>query len=446
MFVPGLIERKRDGGSLTAAEWRELLAEYAAGRVPDYQISALLMACFLRGLAREETAGLLDGMMASGGRLDLSRLGKPVVDKHSTGGVGDKVSLVLAPLAAACGVVVPMMSGRGLGHTGGTLDKLESIPGFRTGLSLEETQAQLAKIGCAMIGQTPEIAPVDKKLYALRDVTATVECIPLISASIMSKKLSEGLTGLVLDVKLGSGAFITDPAKSRELAETMIRLGEDRGCPTVALLTAMDRPLGRACGNALEAEEAINALKGEGPEDLHDITIAEGVEMLLLARKITPSAKSRAALAAELETTITSGRAAERLQLIIEAQGGNPAVVDDPAILPQAPCVEVFAASRAGIVQQVEPRVIGKAVVQMGGGRQKVDDVVDPTVGMVISARPGTRVEKGEPLASIYAKDDAGVAMARKALQASIVIGELEPVVPPLVAARVSAKGYEPLG
>jgi pyrimidine-nucleoside phosphorylase len=446
MFVPGLIERKRDGGSLTAVEWRELLAEYAAGRVPDYQISALLMACFLRGLAREETAGLLDGMMASGGRLDLSHLGKPVVDKHSTGGVGDKVSLVLAPLVAACDVVVPMMSGRGLGHTGGTLDKLESIPGVRTGLSLEETQAQLAKIGCAMISATPEIAPVDKKLYALRDVTATVECIPLISASIMSKKLSEGLSGLVLDVKLGSGAFITDPAKSRELAETMIRLGEDRGCSTVALLTAMDRPLGRACGNALEAEEAINALKGEGPEDLHDITIAEGVEMLLLARKLAPSAKSRAAAAAELESAITSGRAAERFRQIIEAQGGNPAVVDDPAILPQAPVVEVFAASRAGIVQAVEPRVIGKAVVQMGGGRQKVDDVVDPTVGMVISARPGTRVEKGEPLASIYAKNDAGVAMARMALKESIVIGDKEPVVPPLVAARVSAKGYEALG
>ncbi|MFI5280661.1 MAG: thymidine phosphorylase [Gemmatimonadales bacterium] len=446
MFVPGLIERKRDGGSLTAAEWRELLAEYAAGRVPDYQISALLMACFLRGLAREETAGLLDGMMASGGRLDLSHLGKPVVDKHSTGGVGDKVSLVLAPLVAACDVVVPMMSGRGLGHTGGTLDKLESIPGFRTGLTLEETQAQLAKIGCAMIGQTPEIAPVDKKLYALRDVTATVECIPLISASIMSKKLSEGLNGLVLDVKLGSGAFITDPAKSRELAETMIRLGEDRGCPTVALLTSMDRPLGRACGNALEAEEAINALKGEGPQDLHDITIAEGVEMLLLARRIAPTAKARATLAAELETTIKSGRAAQRLQQIIEAQGGNPAAVDDPAILPQAPVVEMFAASRAGIVQQVEPRAIGKAVVQMGGGRQKVDDVVDPTVGMVISARPGTKVEKGEPLASIYARDDAGVALARKALTESIRIGDKEPKVTPLVAARVSAKGYEALG
>ena len=445
MFVPGLIERKRDGGSLGSEEWRDLLAAYADGRVPDYQMAALLMACFLRGLGREETAGLLDGMMASGGRLDLAHLGRPVVDKHSTGGVGDKVSLVLAPLVAACGIVVPMMSGRGLGHTGGTLDKLESIPGFRTALSLEETLAQLARVGCAMIGQTPEIAPVDKKLYALRDVTATVECIPLISASIMSKKLSEGLTGLVLDVKLGSGAFITDEGRSRELAETMIRLGEDRGCPTVALLTAMDRPLGRACGNALEAEEAINALKGEGPEDLHDLTIAEGVEMLLLGRKTPPSAASRAAAVAELEEAVTSGRAAEQFQRIIEAQGGNPAVVDDPGLLPTAPRVEVFRATHGGTVLRVEPRAIGRAIVQMGGGRQKVDDVVDPSVGMVISARPGQAVEKGEALASIYARDEDGVTIARRSLEQSIAIGEGKASPLPLIAARITAQGFEPL-
>ena len=284
MFVPGLIERKRDGGTLTPGEWRDLMAAYAGGRIPDYQMSAMLMACFLRGLDRDEAAALLDGMLASGSRLDFSGLGKPVIDKHSTGGVGDKVSLVLAPLVAACGVAVPMMSGRGLGHTGGTLDKLESIPGFTTQLTLQQTRAQVERVGCAMIGQTPEIAPVDKKLYALRDVTATVECIPLISASIMSKKLSEGLTGLVLDVKLGSGAFISDPVASHELAETMIRLGEDRGCPTVALLTAMDRPLGHACGNALEAEESVNALRGEGPDDLMAVTMAEAEEMLMLAR------------------------------------------------------------------------------------------------------------------------------------------------------------------
>ncbi len=441
MFVPGLIERKRDGGALGEDEWRELLDAYASGAVPDYQMAALLMACFLRGLSREETAGLLDGMMASGGRLDLSHLGRPGIDKHSTGGVGDKVSLVLAPLVAACGVAVPMMSGRGLGHTGGTLDKLESIPGFRTSLSMDETKAQIEKINCAMIGQTPEIAPVDKKLYALRDVTSTVECIPLIAASIMSKKLSEGLNGLVLDVKMGSGAFMTDPLKSRELAETMIRLGEDRGCPTVALLTAMDRPLGRACGNALEAEESINALKGEGPEDLHEITIAEGIEMLLLARKQASTPANRDAAKDELEHCIASGKAAERFAQIIEAQGGNPAVVEDPAILPQAAIVEVYEAPRAGTVTRVEPRAIGRAVVQMGGGRQKVDDVVDPSVGFVISVRPGDKVRKGEPLASIFARNDEGVAIARAALDQSIVIGTGKAEVLPLVVARVTAKG-----
>jgi pyrimidine-nucleoside phosphorylase len=367
------------------------------------------------------------------------------VDKHSTGGVGDKVSLVLAPLVAACGIVVPMMSGRGLGHTGGTLDKLESIPGFKVNLSPSAYRAQVEKIGLSLIGQTAKLAPADKKLYALRDVTATVECIPLIAASIMSKKLSEGLQGLVLDVKMGSGAFMTDPKKSQELAETMIRLGEDRGCPTVALLTAMDRPLGRACGNALEVEESINELKGEGPEDLHQITIAQGVEMLLLGRKLAPSARQRQALAAELEECISSGRAAQRFAEIIEAQGGNPAVVDDPGILPQASIVEVHEAPRAGTVLRVEPRAIGKAVVQMGGGRQKVDDVVDPSVGFVISARPGQKVAKGEPLASIYASSAEGLAIARATLAQCIEIGDGKPDVMPLIAARVTMKGIETL-
>lgn len=451
MFVPGLIERKRDGGALASGEWRDLLAEYAAGRVPDYQMAAMLMACFLRGLSREETAGLLDGMMASGGRLDFAGLGRPVVDKHSTGGVGDKVSLVLAPLVAACGAAVPMMSGRGLGHTGGTLDKLESIPGFRTDLSLAETMAQVGRIGCAMIGQTPEIAPVDKKLYALRDVTATVECIPLISASIMSKKLSEGLTGLVLDVKIGSGAFITDQVRSRELAETMIRLGEDRGCPTTALLTAMDRPLGHACGNALEVEEAINTLKGEGPEDLREVTLALGTEMLALARRpdgqaVRRSDDARADARRELEEALASGRAAEKFKEVVEAQGGNPVVVDDPAILPQAEQVEVYVSPASGTVLEVEPRALGRAVVRMGGGRQMVDDVVDPTVGFVITARPGQKVERDEPLASVYAKDAAGIALAKQALAQAIRIGAGEAKPLPLVAARISASGYEELG
>jgi len=440
MFVPGLIERKRDGGALSAAEWRELLGAYSAGTVPDYQISALLMACFLKGLAREETAGLLDGMMASGSRLDFAGLGRPVLDKHSTGGVGDKVSLILAPLVAACGVAVPMMSGRGLGHTGGTLDKLESIPGFRTDLTLEQTRAQVEKIGCAMIGQTPEIAPVDKKLYALRDVTATVECVPLIAASIMSKKLAEGLNGLVLDVKQGSGAFITDAERSLTLAKTMIELGEDRGCPTVALLTAMDRPLGRACGNALEAEEAIMGLRGEGPDDLREVTLAEGVEMLVLAGE-----KDRAKARKRLEEALKSGKAAETFQKIIEAQGGNPAVVDDPALLPQAEAVEVYYAKSAGTILKVEPRAIGRAVVEMGGGRRKTDDVVDPTVGFVITARPGQKVHTSEPLASIFAQDADGIELARRALDAAIEIGEGKASPLPLIASRVTARGVEKL-
>jgi pyrimidine-nucleoside phosphorylase len=440
MFVPGLIERKRDGGVLASGEFRELMDAYAAGQVPDYQMAALLMAIFLKGLTREETAALLDGMMASGSRLDFSSLGRPVIDKHSTGGVGDKVSLILAPLAAACGIAVPMMSGRGLGHTGGTLDKLESIPGFRTNLSLKETQAQIERIGCAMIGQTPEIAPVDKKIYALRDVTATVECVPLIAASIMSKKLAEGLTGLVLDVKQGSGAFITDPERSLLLARTMIELGADRGCPTVALLTAMDRPLGRACGNALEAEEAMMGLRGEGPEDLHEVTIALGIEMLVLAGE-----KDRAKARKRLEDALKSGKAAEAFQKIIEAQGGNPACVDDPALLPQAEEVEVYYARKAGTVIRVEPRAIGRAVVEMGGGRRRVDDVVDPTVGFVITARPGQQVHASEPLASIFAKNPAGIELGRRALDAAIEIGAGKAAPLPLVATRVTTKGVEKL-
>src|SRR3954471_23344719 len=268
MLAQRLIERKRDGGRLEAGEWRALTLAYAAGHVPDYQMAAFLMACFLRGLDRDDAWALSEAMLDNGDRLALADLGVARVDKHSTGGVGDKVSLVLAPLIASLGVAVPMMSGRGLGHTGGTLDKLESIPGFRTSLTLAEARTQLAAIGCVMIGQTPEIAPADKKMYALRDATATVESIPLIAASIMSKKLAEDLSGLVIDMKRGSGALIPELDRVLELAQVMIKLGADHGCPAVALVTAMDRPLGRACGNALEVEEAIAALKGEGPPEL----------------------------------------------------------------------------------------------------------------------------------------------------------------------------------
>jgi pyrimidine-nucleoside phosphorylase len=332
MLALRLIERKRDGGHIEPGEWRALANAYAAGHVPDYQMAAFLMACFIRGLDRGETHALTEAMLRSGDALDLGYLNRPRIDKHSTGGVGDKVSIVLAPLIASLGVAVPMMSGRGLGHTGGTLDKLEAIPGFDTRLTLESARQLLETLNCALFGQTAEIAPADRKMYALRDATGTVESIPLIAASIMSKKLAEGLTGLVLDVKRGSGAFLPELERGLELAKVMIDLGADHDCPVVALITAMDRPLGRACGNALETEEAIHALKGEGPPDLMEVTYALGAEMLLLAG----AAKDRDDARRSMERAIATGHAAEHFQRMIEAQGGNPAVVDDPAILPQA--------------------------------------------------------------------------------------------------------------
>jgi pyrimidine-nucleoside phosphorylase len=442
MIVPRVIERKRNGETLEPQELRELILAYSAGQVPDYQMAALLMAVYFRGLDRTEMNAMMDAMIESGKRLDLSRLAVPRIDKHSTGGVGDKVSLVLGPLVAACGVAVPMMSGRGLGHTGGTLDKLESIPGFRTNLSLAEAKAQVQKLGCALIGQTAEIAPADRKLYALRDVTATVESIPLISASIMSKKLAEGLNGLVLDVKNGSGAFLPEVERGLELAKTMIALGEDRGCPTVALITAMDRPLGRACGNVLETEEAILALRGEGPPDLLEVTYALGVEMLLQGgiEKNTKKARKK------LETAIESGLAAEKFEQIIEAQGGNPKAVEDPSVLPQALAVEVYAAPRTGVVQRVEPRTIGRAIIALGGGRRTVDDTIDPTVGFVITVKPGDKVLEGEPIASVFAKDADGIRTGFEALKQAIVIGDKLTQKPlRLVSHRVTRAGVEEL-
>jgi pyrimidine-nucleoside phosphorylase len=440
MLIPSLIQHKRDGNAIAAGDWARLVADYTAGKVPDYQISALLMAVVFRGLAPEELAALTDAMLDSGDRLRFDGFPVPRVDKHSTGGVGDKVSLLLAPMVASCGVAVPMMSGRGLGHTGGTLDKLESIPGMRTGLSLTDARAQVERIGCAMLGQTPEIAPADRKLYALRDVTGTVESIPLISASIMSKKLAEGLNGLVLDVKTGSGAFIPDPARAIELATTMIGLGEAHGCPTVALLTAMDRPLGRACGHSLEVEEALEGLQGRGPEDLMEVTYALGVEMLLLVG----AAKDRTDARRRLESSVSSGRALETFGRIIEAQGGNPAVVDDPAILPQAGAVEVYRAPWSGVVAAVEPRRIGRAILELGGGRVRIEDRIDAAVGFVITVKPGDKVRSGDPIASVFARDDDSVAGGLAALGEAIVIGD-EGRLTPLITHRITSRGVEAL-
>lgn len=440
MIARRLIARKRDGGRIGAEEWRELAAGIASGEIPDYQAAALLMAAFLNGLDRAETAGLTDAMLRSGSRLELDHLRVPRIDKHSTGGVGDKVSILLAPIIASLGVAVPMMSGRGLGHTGGTLDKLESIPGFRTGLTLAEARAQIERIGCALIGQTGEIAPADRKLYALRNATATVESIPLIAASIMSKKLAEGLTGLVLDVKRGSGAFLPEVDRGLELARTMIALGADHACPVTVLVTAMDRPLGHACGNALEIEESIAGLRGEGPEDLMLVTYALGAEMLLLAGV----AGTRDEAMRLQRDAVASGRAAAKLQEIIEAQGGNPSVVDDPAVLPQAAHSRVVTAARDGVVARVEPRRVGEGVVAMRGGRTRVEDAIDPAAGYVITARPGDAVARGAPLATVYASDDDALARGVRALEEAIAIADVMDDTPlPLISHRVTAAGVE---
>ena len=443
MTVVELIERKRDGGALSPEEWRTLMAQYAAGDVPDYQIAALAMAVYFRGMDSVETEALMTAMLDSGRRLDLDHLTVPRVDKHSTGGVGDKVSIALAPLVAACGVAVPMMSGRGLGHTGGTLDKLESIPGFRTRLTLEEAARQIERLGCALIGQTEEIAPADRRFYALRDATATVEAIPLIAASIMSKKLAEGLTGLVLDVKTGAGAFMTRLDDSLKLASTMISIGERHGCPTIALLTDMDSPLGVACGNAVEITESIDLLKGGGPADLYDVTMTLAAEMLVLAgvSATMDGAHARA------EQALESGAALEKFREIVAAQGGDPRVVDDPeAYLPRAAIRTVVRAERAGIVQRVEPRVIGRAITALGGGRNKVTDTIDPAVGFLVHVRPGTAVQAGDALATILASDAAGEAAAREAIGRAVTFGDAPPKSRPLISHRVSRQGVEELG
>ena len=440
MIVPRLIERKREGGRLEDGEWHELIQAYARDEVPDYQMSALLMAIYFQGLDRRETNALTDAMIESGARLDLSHLDTPRIDKHSTGGVGDKVSLILAPLIASLGVAVPMMSGRGLGHTGGTLDKLESIPGFRTNLSLADAARQIESIGCALIGQTDEIAPADRKLYALRDATATVEAIPLIAASIMSKKLAEDLTGLVLDVKEGSGAFIPDPDRDGRLAKAMISLGEDRGCRVVALQTAMDRPLGFACGNALEVRECIDALKGNGPADLMEITYALGAEMLMLAGVAGTAADAWR----RMRDSIRTGAALAKFAEIIAAQGGDSRVLDDPSLLPSAARTADFLAGRDGFVTEIAPRTVGYGIIALGGGRRTMEDIIDPGVGFVITAKPGDRVTRGQTLATIHARDEKGIREGKRVLSEAVTIDDQPGTCLDLISMRISRDGAAP--
>jgi pyrimidine-nucleoside phosphorylase len=436
-----LIRRKRDGETLDPASLAGLLRAFQAGDLPDYQMAALLMAVYYQGLSPDELDTLVRVILESGAVLDFSGEPGRRVDKHSTGGVGDKVSLVLAPLAAALGVQVPMMSGRGLGHSGGTVDKLESIPGFRTDLPLDVCRAQVLELGLALIRQTPEIAPLDGRLYALRDVTATVDSIPLMAASIMSKKIAEGIDGLVLDVKVGNGAFVSEEDRALELAHTMIGIGEQYGRRVVAYLTAMDRPLGRAVGNALEVVEALDALRGGGPPDLREVTVTLTAEMLLLAERAGSLEEGRRLAAGALD----DGRALDLFRRVVAAQGGDAAVVDDPDRLPRAPVQRVAEADRSGVVRAMATRALGEAAMSLGAGRTRIDQEVDPRVGFVLAARLGDRVERGQPLAEIHAADHASAERAEAAVRSALEIGADEVVARPLVSHRITAGGVERL-
>ncbi len=430
-----LIHRKRDGGALTAAELDALIRGYTAGEIPDCQLAAFCMAVFFRGMDAGESLALTQAMLHSGEVLDLGAIPGAKVDKHSTGGVGDKVSLPLAPLAAACGVKVPMVSGRGLGHTGGTLDKLESIPGFRVDLPVERFVELVRDVGAGLIGQTARIAPADRKLYALRDVTATVESIPLIAASIMSKKLAEGIDGLVLDVKVGRGAFMKTRPEARRLAEALVGIGRGAGKKVTALLTAMDQPLGLAVGNALEVVEAMALLRGGGPADLREVTVALTAEMVLLARCAPDLASARLAV----EAAIEDGRGLAKWREIVAAQGGDARVVDEPERLPRAATLVEVGSPLAGLVEAIDGEALGLAAMALGAGRARVEDRIDPAVGLVLGKKVGDRVAKGEPLVVVH-RNQGGEPQARVAARilAAYAIGP-GPVAPaPLILERMA--------
>ncbi len=434
LFPQHIIARKRDGHALTRDEIGSFVRGATDGSWADYQLSAMLMAIFFRGMTPPETAHFTEAMMRSGFVADLANVKQPKADKHSTGGVGDKVSLHLAPMIAACGVAVPMISGRGLGHTGGTLDKLESIPGFNVKLSFAAFRAQVEKIGVALIGQTAELAPADKKLYALRDVTGTIECVPLICASILSKKLAEGTSVLVGDVKFGRGAFMKDKAKARELAQALVAVAKAMGTPMRAVLTAMDEPLGRTVGNALEAAESIDCLKGRGPADTMAVTFALGEQMLLLAKV----AATKEAARRQLEASLTSGAALQKFRELVTAQGGDARVADEPSRLPQAKFQVPLAAPRAGFVREVDALDVALAALRLGAGRAKVEDPIDHAVGVSALVKVGERVEAGAPLCLIHASDEKALAEAKATLAKAIVVDDAAVAAPRLIDEIIS--------
>ena len=432
-----VIRHKRDGLELNHDEIEGLVHAYTVGDVPDYQVSAWLMAVVLRGMTRGETAALTEAMLHSGEVLDLSSMPRKKVDKHSTGGVGDKTSLVLAPLVAAAGIAVPMISGRGLGHTGGTLDKLEAIPGFNVNLPVAEFRRVLETCGCAMVGQTPEIAPADRKLYALRDVTGTVESPYLICASIMSKKLAEGIDALLLDVKTGSGAFMKKEKDAAFLAELMVETGERMGKQVVALITDMDQPLGKMIGNALEVMEVVEILRGHGPEDLRELCLHLAGWMLQLGG-VSNSVAEGTQLSTQL---ISSGKALEKFKQMIELQGGDSGVIDDASRLSQAKSrADVFSPT-AGFVASMQCEQIGTACVILGGGRERKEDSVDPAVGIVLHKKVGDPVSAQEPLATIHYNSPPRAQEAARLISSSIQVGDVVPPKRPLIHRVIQKSG-----
>ena len=426
-----LIRRKRDAGGLDAEEIQRWIAGVVDGTVPDYQSAALLMAIVLRGMNRDETLALTEAMLHSGRVLDWSGLGRPTVDKHSTGGVGDKISIALAPWVAACGAAVPMVVGRGLGHTGGTLDKLEAIPGFRGRISGEEFSNQVGKIGVAIVGQGDDLAPADRELYALRDVTGTVESVPLITASILSKKLAAGASAIVFDVKSGRGALMASRAEAQELARELIEIAAALGRKARAVLTAMDRPLGRTVGNANETAEAFQVLHGSGPADVAALTKSLGASMLVACG----IARERFEAEARLERALESGEALRRAESFVQAQGGDPRVVGDPSRLPRAPIETQVTARRSGFVADIDARRLGEALVALGGGRARKEDAVDHAVGIRIERVVGESVRSGEVLALVESRREAPGAVA--AVEAAFTIDHSPPGESPLVLEEI---------
>ena len=433
MRAVDIIRAKRDGNALTREQIGWMVAGASDGSVPDYQLSAWLMAVWLRGMSPDETTWLTDAMVRSGVRVDLSAVPGIKVDKHSTGGVGDKTSLIIAPVVAALGVPVPMMSGRGLGPTGGTLDKLESIRGFRTRLTLDEFRAQVADLRCALIGQTDEVAPADRALYSLRDVTATVESLPLICASILSKKIAEGIDALVLDVKTGSGAFMAGEDDARALANALVGLAERSGLRVAALLTQMDVPLGRTIGNALEVRECIEVLRGGGPADLVELSVELAALMLWLGQGAPSVEASREAV----REALADGRGLAAFRAIVQRQGGDVGMIDDPTTLPQAPVRKTFVAPRAGYVARYDAGLLGRAAVQLGAGRSMAADAVDPAVGFDLRAVPGDRVAAGAPLIDIHARTTADADAVRPALVEALTMTDAPPPSRPLIIDRL---------